>query len=70
MSEQTWDIGSPEPDGVEVVRSMCGIFDDEDCSPLRFSRTCHGEWKTYLNGNLYLEWNEVVRRFGPVDEAR
>jgi len=66
-----WDIGYAEP-GAEVVsvESMCGIFDDEDCTPLKFDRTVHGEWKTYLDGKLYLEWPELVRRFGPVKEAK
>lgn len=72
MSEtyRTWDIGDPEPDDVTAVESMCGIFDDEDSKPLRFGRTYDGEWKAYLDGKLYVSWDEVVRRFGPVRTAK
>lgn len=64
-----WDMGDTEPEGVDSVESMCGWFDDDYSEPLKFSRTYRGEWKTYLNGNMYLDWGEMVRRFGPVRES-
>lgn len=66
-----WDIGDPEPpEDVIGVVSMCEIFDDED-GRLVFGRTLKFGWKSYLNdGKIYLDWPEVVRRFGPVCEYK
>lgn len=66
-----WDMGDPEPpEGVIGVVSMCEIFDDEDDGRMVFGRTKQFGWKSYLNGKIYLDWPEVVRRFGPVHEYR
>lgn len=63
----TWDMGDPEPVGVG------GVDDDTDgdcdgCSP-HWGRTYQGEWKGYKDGGkVYLDWAELVRRWGPVTE--
>lgn len=75
MSQElpTWDIGDPEPKGVHEVASI--EFDDTDdfCRgvPLIIGKTFAGEWKTYLfGGDVYYDWAEMVRRFGPVREVK
>ncbi|QDF18514.1 hypothetical protein SEA_PUPPER_27 [Gordonia phage Pupper] len=68
------DMGAAEPMNVLGVESMVWASDmeghiDLDGDPdirLHFSRTRHGEWKTYIGGKTYLQWEEVLRRFGPV----
>lgn len=62
----TWDIGDPEPEGVGSVRD--GFADDEDDDNNRWGKTTDGKhWKGYKNGGkVYLEWAELVRRWGPV----
>ena len=73
MSERQWDIGDPEPpeDVTGVYSVHFGDTDEyEDGVPLRFGRTRSG-WKTYLfGGKAYYDWDEVVRRFGPVREIK
>lgn len=71
--ERRWDIGDPEPGDVTEVFSV--HFDDTDeynsAVPLRFGRTYDGQWKTYLfGGKSYYDWDELVRRFGPVSEVQ
>ena len=69
-----WDIFDPEPpEDVLEVESI--HFDDTDeynsNVPLRFGRTYDGQWKTYLfGGKAYYNWDEMLRRFGPVRERR
>lgn len=72
-AERRWDIGDPEPGDVTEVFSV--HFDDTDeynsAVPLRFGRTYDGQWKTYLfGGKSYYDWDELVRRFGPVSEVQ
>lgn len=63
-----WDIGDPEPEGVGSVHD--GTDGDEGCSP-SWGRTYDGEWKGYKDGGkVYLDWAELVRRWGPVEEVR
>lgn len=70
-TRRTWDIGDPEPpEDVIGVVSMCEIFDDEFGGRMVFGRTRQFGWKSYLDGKIYLDWSEVVRRFGPVCEYR
>jgi len=66
-----WDIGDPPPpDHVLVVRDDMG--DDQDDDSNQWGRTRgnvdgSGEWKGYKNGGkVYLDWAELVRRWGPV----
>lgn len=64
-----WDIGDPEPEDVWGVLS--DFVDDDYDNPILFGKTYDGEWKTYLNGGkMYLDWDDVVRRFGPVRGKR
>jgi hypothetical protein len=60
-----WDIGDPEPEGVNAV--VDDSDPDGDDSP-RWGRTVRdGDWKGYKNGGkVYLSWAELVRRWGPV----
>lgn len=72
MAVSVWDMGDPEP-GEEVVsvESMCDIFDDDYGDPRGFERSARMGWKTYLEtmGRVYLDWPELLRRFGPVRES-
>lgn len=71
-ARRVWYMGDPEPpEDVIGVVSMCEIFDDDDDGRMVFGRTLKSGWKSYLNGGkIYLGWDEVVRRFGPVFEYR
>lgn len=61
---RAWDIGDSEPEGVIGVHD--GTDNDGDDSP-RWGRTYSGDWKGYKNGGkVYLDWAELVRRWGPV----
>lgn len=68
MSRQ-WDIGDPEPAGVTAVDDNTCEPDDPDSG--LWGRTVNGqEWKGYKNGfKVYLSWDELVRRWGPVFEV-
>ncbi|WP_032376786.1 hypothetical protein [Rhodococcoides fascians] len=73
MSNQgQWDIGDPEP--APTVQSVQSLhFDDtseyDEGVPLTFNRTIRGDWKGYLfGGNFYYHWDDLVRRFGPLEE--
>lgn len=65
---RAWDIGAPEPDAVTGVHD--GTDGDCDgCSP-SWGRTYQSQWKGYKDGGkVYLEWAELVRRWGPVTEV-
>lgn len=64
---RTWDIGSPEPEGVGSVNDYTHPTDPEDHDSANWGRTYSGDWKGYKNGNgVYLNWAELVRRWGPV----
>lgn len=74
---RSWDMGDPEPDDVTRVRDYTDEFatPDEQDSPIwgRVSGGFSGRasWKGYKNGaKTYLEWPELVRRWGPVQEDR
>ncbi|WP_301121120.1 hypothetical protein [Mycolicibacterium fortuitum] len=64
----TVDIGDPEPAGAVAAESLCeSIFDDEWGERLRFGKTFDGSWKTHLNGKTYMSWDDMLRRFGPLE---
>lgn len=66
MSATSWDMGDPEPDDVTHVVDEFATEDDDD-SP-HWYRTYNGDWKGYKNGgSAYLDWPELVRRWGPVE---
>lgn len=74
MTDQQWDIGSPEP-GPAILAVESIHFDDIDDHdsgvPLTFGRTHNGEWKGYLfGGKTYYGWEELTRRFGPLQESK
>jgi hypothetical protein len=65
----SYDQGDPEP-----VPEVIGVLDytapahPDDQDSDRWGRTQHG-WKGYKNGSkVYLDWPELVRRWGPVTE--
>ena len=64
-----WDLGSGEPpEEVQAVLDYTAEGEGED-SP-HWGRTASG-WKGYKDGGkVYLDWPELVRRWGPVAEAR
>ena len=72
MSKRTFDMGDPEP---EDVHSVVDYREDgydpeypEGWHPY-WGRTEHHGWKGYTDGGkTYLEWDELVRRFGPLHE--
>lgn len=72
MSKRTFDMGDPEP---EDVQSLVDYREDgydpeypEDWHPY-WGRTKHHDWKGYTDGGkAYLEWDELVRQFGPPHE--
>lgn len=69
MPDRTWDIGDPEPDGVIAVRDYTYAPHDHEFNA-HWGRTTNGEWKGYKDGNgIYLDWVELVRRWGPVTAA-
>ena len=69
MMSRTWDIGDAEPTDIYVVFDDFGE-DWGDNSP-RWARTfTPGEWKGYKGGKTYMDWDDLVRRFGPVREEQ
>lgn len=61
------DIGSEQPAAVLQVMDYTGPGDEFDDDSPYWGRTDRGEWKGYKNGGkVYLEWAELVRRWGPV----
>lgn len=68
---RTWDMGDPPPpEEVTGVRDYTGNgeYDTEDSS--HWARTPSG-WKGYKNGGkVYLDWEELTRRWGPLTEER
>lgn len=73
MSARTWDIGDPEP-GEDVLGVLDYTADEYDPNDLEcddrpgWGRTYHGDWKGYKGGKIYLGWDELVRRWGPLKE--
>ncbi len=66
---RTWDIGDPEPEP-DVIVVLDGTDSDGEDNP-DWGRTYDGDWKGYKNGGkVYLDWAELVRRWGPVSEKR
>lgn len=64
---RSWDIGDPEPENVGSVHDYTHPANPEDHDSARWGRTYQGEWKGYKNGgSVYLDWAELVRRWGPV----
>jgi diadenosine tetraphosphatase ApaH/serine/threonine PP2A family protein phosphatase len=64
--QHRWDIDDPEPAHVGHVHDL--IAEDEDDDSAHWGRTELGEWKGYKNGGkVYLDWPELVRRWGPVE---
>lgn len=67
-----YDIGSPEPEGVDYVVECDerGVATDYLCSDAfsgYWSKTMDGtRWKGYQDGKVYMSWSELVRRVGPV----
>ena len=63
-----FDMGSEEPESVTGLRDYTD-GDCDDCSPY-WGRTYSGEWKGYKDGGkVYLDWAELVRRWGPLTEG-
>ena len=75
MSTRTWDLGDPEPG--EDVLSVLDYTDEgyqpngweRDDNP-RWGRTYDGRWKGYKGGKIYLSWDELTRRWGPLQEDK
>ncbi|TFD58056.1 hypothetical protein E3T43_07365 [Cryobacterium sp. Hh7] len=62
-----WDLGDSEPEGVISVCESDGDTDGEDS--ICWGRTHDGDWKGYKNGGkVYLSWDELTRRWGPIAE--
>lgn len=66
--QRQWDIGDDEPEGVTHVHD--DTDDEDDGNSSHWGRTDRGEWKGYKMGyKIYLDWPELVRRWGPVGEV-
>lgn len=65
---RTWDMGDAEPEtDVTKVLDCTAPADPEDADSDSWGRTYSGDWKGYKNGGkVYLDWAELVRRWGPV----
>lgn len=67
-----YDMGDPEPSDVEsVIDYRTHNFDPryDFCWDPQWVRTSRG-WKGLENGNkVYLEWEELTRRYGPLSET-
>ena len=67
-----YDIGSTEPEGIDQVVECDElghpyVREWDDDADYTWSKTTEGtRWKGYKNGKEYLEWPELVRRYGPV----
>lgn len=72
MSEaRVWDIGDPEPNDCDQVQSDFMVHGSWESWNIAFRRTAHGHWKADANViNEYWPWDQVVRRFGPVQEIQ
>jgi hypothetical protein len=75
MSGRVWDMGDPEPPA-DVIGVKDDIADDYEYasgdSPHwgRVTGPMAGHWKGYKDGGKrYLEWPELLRRWGPVTEV-
>lgn len=69
MTGRIWDIGDPEPEGVFAVRDYTDYPDGKDPGAV-WMRTYSGQWKGYKDDDkAYLEWADLVRRWGPVTEV-
>ena len=54
-TEPSWDIGTPEPEGVGAVNDYTYPDDLEDQDSPSWGRTYDGDWKGYKNGSkVYL----------------
>lgn len=63
-------MGDPEPEDVQqLVDYRADVYDaDEGWHPY-WGRTKHHGWKGYTDGDrTYIEWDELVRRYGPLRE--
>jgi len=70
MSGTRWDLGDAEPEGVDHVHDLIAEDDPiETPDSAHWGRTASGEWKGYKDhGKRYLSWDELVRRWGPVEQ--
>lgn len=69
---RTWDIGDSQPEGVTIVRDYSWEgYEVGDPDQPEWHLTVRGsEWKGYKGGfKAYLDWPELVRRWGPVTEV-
>lgn len=74
--EGVYDLGSPEPEGVDHVIE-CDEHgnpyerDPEGSNDPTWSKTIDGtRWKGYKDGKEYRDWGDLVRRYGPVIDVR
>lgn len=71
MSTRTFDVGDTEPTAVEsVLDYRAHNFDPnyDFCWSPQWGSTTNG-WKGYQNGErVYLAWDELTRRYGPLRE--
>lgn len=66
--QTVWDQGDPDPgESVQVVATT--EITNEDGNEIQFGRTYNAdEWKGYVHGGkVYYSWEELVRRYGPVE---
>ena len=72
MNPRTFDMGDPEPEGVQRVADFREEWYDtryDFCWSPYWNRTASRGWKGYDNGErAYLTWDELTRRFGPLLE--
>lgn len=69
MSESlTFDIGDAEPENIVMLTDYTDGSDDS--SPVWSKTYTPREWKGYKDGGkVYLQWDELVRRWGPLTTA-
>lgn len=72
MSPRTFDMGDPEPEDVQSLVDYREDQYDPECTTDWYpywGRADHKGWKGYANGGkTYIEWDELVRRYGPLRE--
>ena len=71
-TKRTWDLGDPEPEGVTEVNDFTAEdVDAESSNHPGWGKTNNGRgWKGYKDGGkTYMEWDELVRRYGPLTDA-
>lgn len=73
MTDRSWDMGDAEPGDVRVLTDDTDS-DGDDSSDV-WSLTTHDEpgmrWKGYKDGGkVYVSWDELTRRWGPLREAQ